>query len=124
VSETCLIHKAFTLECAHRLPHVPPGHKCARLHGHSYRIELRLRAPLREPEGWVRDFADVTAAFASVRERLDHRCLNDVPGLENPTSEILAVWIYRALKPALPELVAVAVGETPTSGAVYAPGET
>lgn len=119
--ETCLIHKTFHLECAHRLPHTPPGHKCARLHGHSYRIELRLRGPLQTPEGWVRDFAEVTAAFAPVREQLDHRCLNDVPGLENPTSEILAVWLYRTLKPVLPELVAVEVGETPTSGALYAP---
>ena len=115
------IFKEFSFQAAHRLPNVGEGHKCARLHGHSYRIELRLRGPLREPEGWVRDFADVTAAFHPVREQLDHRCLNDVPGLENPTSEILAVWMYRALKPALPELVAVAVGETPTSGAVYAP---
>ncbi len=119
MGETFLIFKTFRLECAHRLPHVPAGHKCARLHGHSYRIELRLRGPLREPEGWVRDFADVTKAFTPVRERLDHRCLNDVPGLENPTSEILARWLYRALKPALPELTTVVVNETPTSGALY-----
>lgn len=123
MAETCVLRKTFRLECAHRLPHVPEGHRCARLHGHSYRIEIRLRGPLREPEGWVRDFADITAAFEPLRRELDHRCLNEIAGLENPTAENLAVWIYRKLRPALPEIAAVEVGETPTSAAVYAPGD-
>lgn len=113
------IFKAFTLECAHRLPNVPPGHKCARLHGHSFRVEIHLRGPLEPHLGWVMDFADVKAAFEPLFRELDHRYLNDVPGLENPTSEHLARWIWQRLKPGLPLLAAVVVHETCTSGARY-----
>ena len=95
------IFKVFTVEAAHRLPHVPEGHKCARLHGHSFRIELHLSGPVDPQAGWVMDFADVKAAFKPIYERLDHHYLNDIPGLENPTSERLAIWIWERLKPAL-----------------------
>ena len=113
------IFKTFTLESAHRLPNVPEGHKCARVHGHSFRVEVHVGGPVDEHLGWVMDFADLKRAFAPLFERLDHRYLNDVPGLENPTSENLARWIWRELKPALPSLVRVVVHETCTSGAVY-----
>ena len=113
------IFKSFTLESAHRLPNVPQGHKCARVHGHSFRVEIHVSGPVDGHLGWVMDFADVKAAFDPLHRRLDHHYLNDVPGLENPTSENLARWIWRELKPALPQLSAVVVHETCTSGARY-----
>lgn len=113
------IYKRFTVEAAHRLPQVPPGHKCARLHGHSFGIEIRVRGPLDPTLGWVVDFADLKRAFQPVHDQLDHHYLNDVPGLENPTSERLAVWIWEQLAPALPGLCAVIVQETCTSGCEY-----
>lgn len=111
------IFKSFSLECAHRLPNVPAGHKCARVHGHSFRVDLHVAGPLDPHLGWVMDFADVKRSFEPLFERLDHRYLNEVAGLENPTSENLARWIWRELKPTLPQLVRVVVHETCTSGA-------
>jgi 6-pyruvoyltetrahydropterin/6-carboxytetrahydropterin synthase len=113
------IFKEFTFEAAHRLPNVPSGHKCERLHGHSYRIALHLRGPVGERTGWIRDFADLTEAFKPLHAVLDHHYLNEVPGLENPTSEVLARWIWERLRPALPELSQVVVRETCTSGCVF-----
>jgi 6-pyruvoyltetrahydropterin/6-carboxytetrahydropterin synthase len=113
------IFKAFTLESAHRLPNVPAGHKCARVHGHSFRVEIHVSGPVDEHQGWVMDFADLKSAFDPLFQRLDHRYLNDVPGLENPTSENLARWIWRELKPRLPRLSRVVVHETCTSGARF-----
>ena len=113
------IFKIFQLEAAHWLPHVPAGHKCARMHGHSFRIEVHVSGEVAADSGWVMDFADVKTAFAPVFERLDHRCLNEVTGLENPTSEVLATWIWQELKPALPHLSKIVVHETCTSGCVY-----
>jgi 6-pyruvoyltetrahydropterin/6-carboxytetrahydropterin synthase len=113
------IFKTFTLESAHRLPNVPAGHKCARLHGHSFRVEIHVSGPVDPQLGWVMDFADVKAAFDPLFRQLDHTYLNDVPGLENPTSENLARWIWQKLEPSLPKLSAVVVHETCTSGARY-----
>ena len=113
------IFKVFTLEAAHRLPNVPEGHKCARLHGHSFRVELHVSGEPGEHTGWVMDFADIKAAFRPLYDRLDHHYLNDIEGLENPTSERLAVWIWDHLKPALPQLSEVVVHETCTSGCRY-----
>lgn len=112
------IFREFSIEAAHRLPHVPPDHKCARLHGHSFRIEVHVRGPVDAERGWVMDFADVKAAFAPLHDELDHRYLNEVPGLSNPTSEHLAIWIWDRLGTTLP-LSAVVVRETCTSGCVY-----
>ena len=113
------LFKTFQIEAAHRLPNVPADHKCARLHGHSFRIEVHVRGPVDPHLGWVQDFADIKRAFAPLMERLDHRCLNDVPGLENPTSENLAIWIWNELEASLPLLSKVAVRETCTSGCAY-----
>lgn len=114
-----LLFTDFTFESAHRLPNVPEGHKCARLHGHSYRIRISVEGPLDPRLGWVMDFADVKRAFEPLHEQLDHRYLNEIPGLENPTSEHLAQWIWERLAPALPGLVEVEVRETCTSGCAY-----
>ncbi|HEX5042145.1 MAG TPA: 6-carboxytetrahydropterin synthase QueD [Candidatus Polarisedimenticolaceae bacterium] len=112
------IFKEFTFEAAHRLPRVPPGHKCARLHGHSFRVRVYVRGPVPEETGWILDFADLRAAWEPLHARLDHRYLNEVEGLENPTSEVLARWIYERLLPLLPGLCRVVLHETCTAGAV------
>lgn len=113
------IFKIFTLEAAHRLPNVPEGHKCARLHGHSFRVELHISGPVDPHTGWVIDFAEVKRIFKPLYEQLDHHYLNDIPGLENPTSENLAIWIWSQTKPLLPLLSEVVVHETCTAGSRY-----
>ena len=109
----------FSFEAAHRLPNVPSAHKCARLHGHSFHVRVTVTGPVDPKLGWVIDFADVKQAFAPLQARLDHYYLNEIEGLENPTSEVLAQWIWSRLKPALPMLSAVEVRETCTVGCVY-----
>lgn len=113
------IFRIFIIEAAHRLPNVPVGHKCSRLHGHSFRIELHLSGDVDAHSGWVMDFADVKRAFQPIYDQLDHHYLNEIAGLENPTSENLACWIWNASKPVLPLLSKVVVHETCTSGCVY-----
>ena len=113
------IFKTFTIEAAHRLPNVPAGHKCARLHGHSFRVELQVSGEPDPHSGWIMDFADIKTAFQPLYDQLDHQYLNEVAGLENPTSERLAAWIWDRLKPTLPQLSEVAVHETCTSGCRY-----
>ena len=113
------IYKEFHFEAAHRLPNVPEGHKCARLHGHSFHVRVVLSGEVGEHSGWVMDFADVKAAFKPVHDQLDHYYLNDIPGLENPTSENIARWIWERLEPVLPRLSSVEIRETCTSGCVY-----
>ena len=114
------IFKVFSIEAAHRLPNVPEGHQCARLHGHSFRVEVHVRGPIDAQTGWVMDFAELKRAFAPIHQQLDHHYLNDVPGLDNPTSENLARWIWQQLKPNLPLLARIVVHETCTSGCSYA----
>jgi 6-pyruvoyltetrahydropterin/6-carboxytetrahydropterin synthase len=115
---TMSIFKEFHFEAAHYLPHVPPQHQCARVHGHSFVVQLWMRGAVNPEMGWVRDFADLTDAFEPLRAQLDHRLLNDVEGLDNPTSENLAVWIWERVKGAVPELSRVVVKETAKEGAV------
>lgn len=112
------VFREFGFEAAHRLPHVPDGHKCGRLHGHSYRVEVRIRGEVDPTSGMVLDFAEIKAAFAPLHDQLDHRYLNEVDGLDNPTAENLARWIWTRLAPTLP-LAQVAVRETCTSGVAY-----
>lgn len=113
------IFKQFTIEAAHRLPNLPETHKCSRVHGHSFRIEVHVSGVVKEPDGWVQDFAGIKEAFRPVFDTLDHYYLNDIDGLENPTCENLARWIWLRLKPALPGLSRITVRETCTSGCVY-----
>ncbi len=113
------IYKVFTIEAAHRLPNVPVGHKCARLHGHSFNIEVHVSGPIDPHTGWVMDFADLKTAFQPLFDLLDHNYLNDIDGLENPTSENLARWIWQRLHPTLPLMSKIVVQETCTSGCVY-----
>ena len=113
------VYKEFGFESAHRLPNVPDGHKCARLHGHSFRVSVHVEGPVGEDSGWVVDFGDIATVCVPVREELDHRYLNEIPGLENPTSEVLAVWIWDRLVGDLAGLSMVEVRETCTSGCRY-----
>jgi len=111
------VFREFTFEAAHRLPGVPDGHKCARLHGHSYRVSVTCEGPVTEPAGWVIDFGQMKDAMAPLLAELDHRTLNEVEGLENPTAEHLARWIWDFLP--LPGLSAVTVWETARAGCTY-----
>lgn len=113
------LYKEFSIEAAHRLPNVPAGHKCSRLHGHSFLVRIEVAGPVGEQSGWVIDFADIKTAFEPLYDQLDHHYLNEVEGLDNPTSENLASWIWQRLKPALPLLSAVEIKETCTSGCRY-----
>jgi 6-pyruvoyltetrahydropterin/6-carboxytetrahydropterin synthase len=113
------IFKVFYINAAHRLPNVPPGHKCANLHGHSFLIEIHIRGPVDPRLGWVSDFADIAKAFQPLHNQLDHKYLNDIEGLDNPTSENLAQWLWQRLQPALPQLSKIIVQESRDSGCIY-----
>lgn len=112
--------KTYTFEAAHHLPHVPPDHKCHRLHGHSYRVEVVVAGEVDAALGWLQDFGDITAVVEPLLKReLDHRTLNDLPGLENATCENLCAWLWRRLSPLLPRLTAITVHETPNSRCTF-----
>ena len=113
------IFKEFRFEAAHKLPNVPPGHKCARLHGHSFKIKVTVEGVVGEKSGWVMDFADVKTAVSPILKQLDHYYLNEISGLENPTSENIARWIWDKLLASLPQLYEIEIQETCTSGCVY-----
>lgn len=115
------ITKSFAFDAAHWLPQVPETHKCRRMHGHTYLVTLGLEGPVDPKFGWVQDYGEVSVAYASLRDELDHHCLNEIPGLENPTAEVLAAWIHGRLRQLLPLLTDVTVCETPTTAAVYRP---
>ncbi len=113
------IYKEFMFEAAHRLPKVPAGHRCARLHGHSWKGTLYVRGTVGEHTGWIMDYAEIRKAFEPLYQQLDHNYLNEIEGLENPTSEVVAKWIWQRLKPRLPGLSRVVINETCTSGCIY-----
>ena len=116
------IWKEFTFDAAHVLPNVPEGHKCRRLHGHTYRVRIYVSGEPDDRVGWVMDFGDIKAAFEPILDRLDHYYLNDIEGLENPTAEVLARWIWQRLELRLPMLSRIEIHETCTTGCSYAGG--
>jgi 6-pyruvoyltetrahydropterin/6-carboxytetrahydropterin synthase len=111
--------KEYRFEAAHRLPRVPEGHKCARVHGHSYKVELLVTGPVDPTTGWLIDFGMIDDSWAELNGRLDHRYLNDVPGLENSTCETLAAYIWGAVAARIPLLSAVTIWETADSKCTY-----
>ena len=113
------IFKVVRFESAHKLPNVPEGHKCARLHGHSFKVEIHVSGPVGADSGWVADFAELDAAFRPLHAQLDHNYLNDIPGLDNPTSENLARWIWQKLETDVNGLSSIVVRETCNSGCIY-----
>lgn len=114
-----IIFKKFTFDSAHSLPHVPDGHKCKNVHGHTYLLTISIEKELDETFGWVMDFADLKKVMQPIIDKIDHKYLNDIPGLENPTCEILIKWIWDAAVNDLPGLKRIKLYETPTSGAIY-----
>lgn len=119
MSDSTEIYVEWTFESAHRLTGVPDDHKCARLHGHSFRVRVHVAGEPDPASGWIMDFAELRAACAPVHAELDHRYLNEIEGLDNPTSEHLARWIWFRLVDAVPGLSAVDVHETCTTGCRY-----
>jgi 6-pyruvoyltetrahydropterin/6-carboxytetrahydropterin synthase len=113
------LRKTFQFEAAHLLPRLPKSHKCRRLHGHSFKVDIVVTGECDPKLGWLMDYAEISRRFRPIWEKLDHRYLNELPGLENPTSEEIAVWIWKKLKPKLPLLTEVVVAETCTARALY-----
>ena len=111
--------KEFRFEAAHRLPNVPPGHKCSRLHGHSFRFEIHLEGPVNPRTGWLIDFGELDATVTPLVDQLDHYMLNDVDGLENPTSEVCAKWLFDRIKAKVPQLTALTFHETCDARCIY-----
>src|SRR5690606_10090964 len=112
------IYKVFHIEAAHRLPNVPAGHKCARLHGHSFRVEIHIGGEVDPALGWVMDFADLKQAVEPLYRQLDHNYLHEIEGLEDPPSEALAAWIWPRLQPDIPPLARIVVAATGPSACV------
>ncbi|MEO1236215.1 MAG: 6-carboxytetrahydropterin synthase QueD [Planctomycetota bacterium] len=115
------IIRKFTFDAAHQLFTMPEGHKCRRMHGHTYQCEVVCEGEVDPAVGFFMDYADLKRAIDPVVDQLDHRYLNDIPGLEVPTAEMIAAWLYDRLKPELPQLVAVRLWETPNNGVEHAP---
>jgi 6-pyruvoyltetrahydropterin/6-carboxytetrahydropterin synthase len=113
------LERSYRFEAAHFLPKVPPGHKCARVHGHSYQIHVVVEGDVDPERGWVIDFADIDEHAAPLVKQLDHQLLNEIDGLANPTSELLAAWWWQRLVGRLAGLREVVVSETPTSRCSY-----
>lgn len=111
--------REFTFDSAHFLPNVPDGHKCKNLHGHTYRLKVFIEGELDARYGWIMDFAELKKHVNSVLDVVDHKTLNDIEGLHNPTCELLAVWLWMRIKPIIPELKKLELNETPFSGVVY-----
>jgi 6-pyruvoyltetrahydropterin/6-carboxytetrahydropterin synthase len=111
--------KEYRFEAAHRLPRVPNGHKCANVHGHSYKVELHVRGPIDPQTGWLIDFGVMDDRWAILFNRLDHQYLNDVPDLANPTCENVAVFVWAHMKSSIAGLSAVTVWETYDSRCTY-----
>jgi 6-pyruvoyltetrahydropterin/6-carboxytetrahydropterin synthase len=117
------VFREFRFEAAHRLPDAPPGHKCRRLHGHSYRLLVYVDGPINPDTGWVIDFAEIRSIVDPVIDQLDHHYLNEIEGLSKPTAEVITRWIWDRIKPGLPGLCRIELFETAKCGCVYE-GET
>ena len=113
------IFKSFTFDSAHFLPNVPDGHKCKAIHGHTYKLTVFIEGTPEDRLNWLMDFADLKAVVKPVVNTIDHKLMNEIPGLENPTCEQIAIWIWDKIKPSIPALCKVELYETPTSGAIY-----
>ena len=114
-----ILYKQFTFDAAHYLPNVPAGHKCRQMHGHTYHLTIFIEGEVLKEPGWVLDFTDLKKAVQPVMNLVDHTLLNNIPGLENPTTELFSIWLWDKIKPLLPALKKIELKETPTSGVVY-----
>jgi 6-pyruvoyltetrahydropterin/6-carboxytetrahydropterin synthase len=116
---TARLTKSFILEAAQSLPKVPAGHKCSRLHGHTFTIEISIEGRVDPDTGWIYDHARISAAMKPILAELDHAYLNDIPGLENPTIELMADWLWKRLAKDLPGLCEIVIHETPFARVTY-----
>lgn len=114
-----IIYKTFTFDSAHYLPNVPQGHKCGRMHGHTYTLTVFISGNPEKSSGWIIDYGELKNSIKQFLDILDHKLLNEIPGLENPTSENLSIWLWQMIKPILPDLLRIELKETPTSGVIY-----
>lgn len=113
------IVKEFSFEAAQTLPSAPPGHKCRHMHGHSFRVEIAVEGEVDPKTGWIYDHAEITRVMKPILDRLDHSYLNGIPGLENPTIEVICAWLWEKLQPDLPGLCEIVLHETPTARCIY-----
>ncbi len=113
------IFKQFTFDSAHYLPNVPADHKCRNIHGHTYQLTVYINGPLHPEQGWVMDFSIVKRIIIDVLDKIDHKLLNDIAGLDNPTCEKVAIWLWDNIKPSISLLEKIRLNETPSSGVVY-----
>ena len=113
------IFKDFTFDAAHFLPNVPEGHKCKEMHGHTYLLTVYIEGEPDEELGWLMDFSDLKSKINPIINAVDHKLLNQIEGLENPTCERIAIWLWEKIKAQIPQLTKVKLKETPTSGVVY-----
>jgi queuosine biosynthesis protein QueD len=111
--------KDFRFESAQTLPNVPPEHKCGRMHGHSFLVEITVEGEVNPETGWIYDHAEISRAMNPIIEQLDHAYLNEIPGLENPTIELMAAWLWKKLAPQLPGLAEITIHETPSARCTY-----
>ncbi|PWG81653.1 6-carboxytetrahydropterin synthase QueD [Pararcticibacter amylolyticus] len=114
-----VIYKQFTFDSAHFLPNVPAGHRCGSMHGHTYKLTVFFEGDLDPVQGWVIDFNDIKKIISPLIDSVDHKLLNDIPGLENPTSEVMASWFWNKIKPEIPSLSRIELSETPSTGVIY-----
>lgn len=114
-----IIYKQFTFDSAHFLPEVPAGHKCSNLHGHTYSLTVFIEGELEDERGWVIDYAELKKNIQPIIDLVDHQLLNDIPGLDNPTSEILSIWLWDKIKPLVSGLKKIELKETTSSGVIY-----
>lgn len=119
IGEKMEIYREFKFDAAHRLPNLPDGHRCANLHGHTFAVFVHIEGKVGNDTGWVKDYGEIKSVCAPVIDMLDHRYLNDIAGLENPTSERIAQWLWKRIKPSLPELTMLEVKETASTGCRY-----
>jgi 6-pyruvoyltetrahydropterin/6-carboxytetrahydropterin synthase len=114
-----ILFRQFSFDSAHFLPNVPDGHKCKEIHGHTYRMVMYLEDNLHTDKGWVMDFGEIKELVAPIIDSIDHKLLNNIEGLENPTCELITVWLWNKIKPLIPILKKIELHETPNSGAIY-----
>lgn len=114
-----IIYKQFSFDSAHFLPAVPKGHKCGNMHGHTYSLTVFIEGMPEQKSGWIIDYGDLKKVIKPIIDQLDHHLLNEILGLENPTSENLSIWLWNKIKPLLPNLIKIELKETPSSGVTY-----
>jgi 6-pyruvoyltetrahydropterin/6-carboxytetrahydropterin synthase len=116
---TMEIYKEFSFDSAHFLPNVPDGHKCKNMHGHTYKLKVFIQGTPDPVLGWIMDFKELKDIVCQVIDQLDHKLINDIPGLENPTAENITIWIWKQISPMLSGLNRIELYETPTTGVIY-----